>query len=147
MSNETDLAYAAGIIDGDGCIGAYKNKAKTCRHGYRYCLTIRVNISEPEPIMWLYLTFGGSYRSYANQGMGKRTMYTWALGANKALNFLKDAQPYFKAKSKQVELAIRFRNSKAGRQCGSTPIVTAVLEAEGILAAQISKINQGEHLV
>ncbi len=143
MADETDYAYAAGIIDGDGCIGVYKNKAKSCKHGYRYCLSIRVQMREPEPILWLKLTFGGHFHEYRNQGWGNSNMYCWGMDAKKALAFLQRTLPYFKAKAKQVELAIQFQEQKLDNGYNyHKNIPTAVLEAEGILAMKISQLKR-----
>jgi len=141
MTNDSDYAYAAGIMDGDGCIGIYKNKAKTCRHGYRYCLVTRVQMQAVEPILWLYLTFGGHFGEYFNCGWGKTKMYRWAIGSNMALDFLKKIIPFLKAKQTHANLAIKFQEQKTGRQPRGKQVSSVVLEAEGILAEQMSKLN------
>jgi len=143
MANETDYAYAAGIIDGDGCIGIYKNKAKSCISGYRYCLSIRVGMSDQLVPLWLKLTFGGSLSSGCNLGWGNLTMHKWALGSNQALDFLKQVLPYLKTKAKHAELAVQFQEKKrANRWSRRKPIPTAVLEAEAILASNIHSLNR-----
>lgn len=36
--NDIDLAYAAGIFDGEGCVSIVKNKDNRCKRGYSYRL-------------------------------------------------------------------------------------------------------------
>ena len=146
MANELDYAYAAGILDGDGCISIYRNKAKSCLHGYRYALVIRVGMTDMEVPIWLHLKFGGSLSSGDNRGWGKKTMYQWGLHANQALDFHKRASPYLITKAKQAELAIQFQSDKYKGELGrGHRIPTVILEAEGILANKMHALNGGHN--
>ena len=133
MTNELDYAYAAGIIDGEGCIGVYNQTSPTTRTKTRLCLSVRVRMSDWEAVLWLKNIFGGCYRPSPQLGYGTRVMYEWVLSSQMASGFLKQVLPYLKNKRRQAELAIQFQDKKK-RSGWKT---NAVREAEQILADAI----------
>lgn len=104
-----DLAYAAGIIDGEGCIciGCSLTRRKTPV----YSFVVEVQMSDREAIDWLHKTFGGSLYEYLK--FGRRKVYRWQVGTNNAKRFLMTVIPYLKVKQKQAELAIEFQNARS----------------------------------
>ena len=133
MTNELDYAYAAGLIDGEGCIGVYNQTCPTTRTKTRYNLLVRVQMSDWEAILWMKNTFGGCYRSHPQLGYGTRIMYEWTLSSKMAGEFLKQILPYLKNKRRQAELAIQFQDKRKKGGWKSN----AVREAEQILADAI----------
>ncbi len=130
MANELDYAYAAGLIDGEGCIGVYPVKCKTNKARLRYVLHMAVQMSNWESALWLKDMFGGYYQIYKNGGYGDRTMYGWRVSGKRAGLILENLLPYFKVKTKQAELAIEFQNKmKLGKHESG-----AVMEAQKILS-------------
>jgi hypothetical protein len=95
---EIDLAYAAGIIDGEGSISIVKNKDNRCIRGYTYRLVIMVSMVTPEIPHWLHDLFGGRLAT-------QRRLYTthamdithWCLSARQSLKFLQLILPYLKS--------------------------------------------------
>lgn len=130
MAEKTDLAYTAGLIDGEGCIGVYPVPCKTNKTGKRYYLTLRIQMSDWESPLWLKDTFGGYYRAYPQMGYGTRTMYVWVVSAQRASKILEDILPYLKAKHRQAEMAIEFQSKmKIGKHESAT-----VMQAQKILS-------------
>jgi len=138
MANETDLAYAAGIIDGEGCISIYRNTCKTCVIGFRYSLVVRVGMKSKQIPLWLHQSFGGSFHEYINLGFGDSLMYCWSLGSREARDFLLKILPYLRLKKEHAELAIQFQGSK--KRVNHKPI--ALLEAEKVLADKMHWLNR-----
>jgi len=139
----TDIAYVAGIIDGEGSIGIYKKFGKDKRRYYQ--LTVQVSNSNEWLIRWLQMAFGSYAYHHGHYSCEKikrnREIYTWSIVGNKAVDFLKTIHPYLRLKKPQAEIAIRFqenRNHKTSRLTGGEK---AVMEAERIL---ISNLNQGK---
>lgn len=126
-----DLAYAAGIIDGEGCIGIYGNKDKRIPLGKYYRLTVQVGMSDKEPVEFLYRTFGGSLSEANGRKPTYRTRYHWCLAARQARKFLELVKPYLKSKQNQAELAITFQGAR--RKRGGTPYATT---REELICAQ-----------
>lgn len=90
------LAYAAGIIDGEGCIYAKIDSRRTY-------LNVQVAMCSEPVIKWFGETFGGSV--YIHQ---KRVtpLFAWRLLGAKCAGFLTAIRPYLKEKRRRAELAI-----------------------------------------
>lgn len=82
---ETDLAYAAGIIDGEGCIGIYKRNARNQTAGgdgrRTYRGSIHVAMCEPIVIEFLHKLFGGSISRIRVKGPRSRDQFAWSIAA------------------------------------------------------------------
>ena len=142
-----DLAYAAGIIDGEGCIQIIKGRKSKYGVHYHYTLVIRVAMADPEPILWLKQTFGGGLSYIKSYKTREKGMYRWSIGARKAKDFLNFISPYLKAKQGQADIALEFQSLKKPpgtfmRQTSQKPI--ALLEAESILAEKLQELHGGE---
>ena len=134
-----NLAYAAGLFDGEGSIFIGKVKTNRNKSGLLFRLHIEMcNTNEPI-VKWMQLYFGGSvYERYADTNT-RRTLWSWQLRGTKALEFLKIISPYLRVKKPQAELAMEFQSRQIlGRY---TKVHTTILdEANGVL---MSKMNKG----
>ena len=67
---ELELAYLAGILDGEGCFTIERTKAKLPRHSLRHCVTVGIEMTDKEPLLLLQRYFGGSIylRTRASSG-------------------------------------------------------------------------------
>ena len=144
---ENELAYAAGLFDGEGCIGIYKRKMADCKVGYHYALQVRINMADNIILAWLHLHFGGSLIHDKPRKSNWKSMTSWALWANGAVKFLKLILPYLKLKKEQAKIAIEFQEAKTaglgkyGASSGQTkPFV--LIEAEAILVKQMAILNK-----
>ena len=106
----TDLAYTAGIIDGEGSILVEKllNKSRK-ENQVRHCLRVNVTNTDYNLIIWLKENFGGSIWSYDLPSY--RKCYHWKLNGVKASAFLKSLLPYLKVKQQQAKLAVSFQET------------------------------------
>ena len=144
---KTDLAYAAGIIDGEGCIGISFHRQVRPNKSYTfYELQVRVNHTNEWLCQWLRFAFGGHVSPRNSQSMKRNTwkpQWAWEIAARRALVFLELIYPYLRLKKPQAEIAIRFQRAKhhQGRKKMSTEAELAIIEAQKIL---ISSLNQGK---
>jgi len=137
----TDLAYIAGLFDGEGNIAIVKRKKKEGRTVPIYHLVVRVGMCDEYLPRWLKMAFGGYISFYKRPNSKHRDLYTWSIGYNNAIDFLMAILPFLKLKKPQVELAIEFQGDKknGGGQRGKrgnafkTEGQLAVEEAEYIL--------------
>lgn len=112
---ETQLAYAAGIIDGEGYIGINKKYSKTHSSGYQYHIRIDVTMTDFCIPIWLQSQFGGSV--YIHKGINKPDM-RWNITCRDAEKFLIAILPFLIVKKKQAELALQFQSRRLrGRPC------------------------------
>jgi hypothetical protein len=104
----TDLAYAAGIIDGEGCISGVLSR------GGNPAVQVVVQMDGPIPF-WLATTFGGT----VYPGKGYANLPRWQMHRRELLlDFLPQVLPYLKQKGRQVELLLMFLETCPGRGRG-----------------------------
>lgn len=110
---KTDLAYLAGLFDGEGCIHIARNKRPDCPKGVQYQLVAKVSMAS-EYLCHLYqMSFGGrvhrdkKYKDYHKQ------MWTWVVASREAQSFLSTISPYLIEKKAQAILGLKFQATKA----------------------------------
>ena len=109
-----DLAYVAGIVDGEGCISIIKHRDSDCRRGYYFHLTVNVSNTNEWLIAWLKFAFGG--HTHTRKKGNYRPLYQWFIDASQAFKFLKLILPYLRIKKPQAELAIEFHKARERRR-------------------------------
>lgn len=128
----TDLAYLAGIVDGEGYIGITADHRT--RNPDRPCWRLRVAVTNTNEWLMQHLKFSiGGGTIILRSDKRQKPCYQWEIGNRKAAEFLKLILPYLRLKRPQAELAIKFQASISK----STRILTeeqlAVREAEMLL--------------
>lgn len=113
-------AYAAGLIDGEGCITIskkqtyFKRKSDGVIKNSSISYTLFVNVTTIDPIIpnYLYGLYGGSVNYvYRNRNNTQDTYIRWVIASNKARDMLKDIVPFLRLKKPQALLAIEFQQS------------------------------------
>lgn len=133
---KTDLAYTAGIIDGEGCIYIAKATAQYNKLRPRYGLFIKVASTDEWLCQWLKFAWGGSIILIPNHSRNTKwsDAWNWTIQTNQALLLLKAILPYLRLKRPQAELAIQFQERKRQRnQYSPNNSEFVVEEAEYIL--------------
>lgn len=135
--SEIDLAYAAGIIDGEGCIHLWKNQYKTKGWQTNYGVSVTVLTADGVLAPWMGLTFGGSVRSYRDYSpsrvkmgvAGNNYCRRWQVASQAADTFLRAIRPYLKLKGAEADLAFEFRKLVGSPGVRITPENRATREA------------------
>ena len=131
---KTDLAYAAGIIDGEGCIYIGHNHQKD----KSFTLQIVVGNTDEWLCLWLKSNFGG-YVYCRKRAKPYSNFWSWHLQHQKARIFLELVLPYLQIKKAQAELAINFQgNKKRGRPMKESEALV-LQEAQAILLKKMHK--------
>ena len=104
MSSDTDLAYAAGLIDGEGCFSTHDNG-----NGY-FGLDLRVVNRDKACLDWLALKFGGKVYKKGGRNLPSHwsKTYMWVATAGVMRGFLDKMLPYFIVKTKHAQVVSRF---------------------------------------
>lgn len=103
-----NLAYAAGIIDGEGCI----NITKTGRL-FSYGIRILVVNTNRKIIDWLRNNFGGDIqKSTVVKKPNWKPRFTWRLQYRQAVEFLDSIFPYLILKKEQAIVAFALQAIK-----------------------------------
>lgn len=116
-----ELAYAAGFIDGEGCIHISERSAywqhlgkKTRYTGFFGAVKVSQNVKEP--LEMLQRLFGGNVRLRDHPGKDNRRWnhYEWEAPRSVVADTLEAILPYLIVKHCEAELAIPFFRSLAG---------------------------------
>ena len=108
-----DIAYFAGLLDGEGCvrIGRFKNS----NGEIRYRAQIQIGMTDKSPIQWLKDTFGGGLYTDRKLNQPKsKPCYVWQVDAQDGKDILKQALPYLKVKYRQANNVIEFACTLTG---------------------------------
>ncbi len=104
--DEYDLAWAAGLVDGEGCIRI----SKTEPNGKSICydLWLTVAMCDKEPIMKLHNIFElGAIR--VDQCPSRRTpIWTWQCSTKATAKIITGIMPWLTCKREEAELALDF---------------------------------------
>jgi len=96
----TELAYTAGIVDGEGHIQL------ALRSGVSLVLRVQVTNTKEELIDWLLLKFGGYKYKHPRKLPNHKQAFHWHITENQGAEFLAAIRPYILIKRNQVELAL-----------------------------------------
>lgn len=100
---EADLAYLAGLIDGEGCISIKHNKQNNV-----YFPWIAVGMTQLEGIELLVETFGGKVREDRTSNR-KSVMYRWEQNKRDVvMHVLQSVLPYLRVKKALAILVLAF---------------------------------------
>ncbi len=133
----TDLAYIAGIFDGEGCIQIVKRTDRNGQHSLRASLEMA---NEFIPNL-LQFYFGGSVHKRDFRSRGWQIQWHWVVSSNKAKLFIEAILPYLKLKRNEAELGLKFQSSMHTVGERLTDGEIAVREAQRILMSKM-KIKQ-----
>ena len=103
------LAYTAGIIDGEGCIGANRSVSQSRQVNPCYRIQVRVSNTNPKMILFLYNHFGGHIQRRATS---HRTIYQWGVYGDNAILFLKLVAPFVCCKKDELQVVLNLSLEK-----------------------------------
>ena len=141
---KTDLAYVAGIVDGEGCI-TIAHKWEYKRGTESYSLLISLHSTDEWLCQFLRNAFGGYV------GLDQRKArphhlpaWRWQVTGKYAYELLRVILPYLHLKRPQAELAIKFQEAKMRRghrrgRTGMTAEERVIEEAQHILMKEAKK--------
>lgn len=137
LMKKTDLAYAAGIVDGEGSISLHHN-----RNNNAMALRVRITSTDEWLCLWFKLYFGGSISVETTSR--NKPCFKWIIGCKKAGEFLSLMLPYLHIKKPQAELALQFQGKKRRRGAVKMPKELRVLEeAQFILMQKLKDTKRG----
>ena len=136
MSRETDLAWAAGIIDGEGHIGLYLSHTNT---GDCYVLKVAVVNTSLKMLERLKEIFGtGVINNRPQRQAHHKQQWCFYACSKKAEKILDAVRPYLVAKLDQAELGLLSR--KYIRQHGINT-VNLEMDKQGDISAQLKGLH------
>ncbi len=125
MGKDDDLqhAYAAGVLDSDGCITIKKRREARQKKGSRktyYALFLVVAQSgggddAPAVIRFLHGRYGGSVQRRHDRRPDRQPMWHWAVSTMAAEKALRAIYPFLIGKKDQARIALEYRERGMGR--------------------------------
>lgn len=95
MDMDTQLAWLAGIIEGEGCISIKS------RPNQKNALMVRVKMTDEDIIQRVANLFGTSYRSVAPAQAHWKTQYSTEITGKRAANLMKMISPLLGRRRKE----------------------------------------------
>ena len=148
QSKATKLAFAAGLIEGDGSLFVIHRASP---EGWIPCVEFRQK--DGRLIDWFHGTFGGYvYKqkgAYLNfNGKGTKFydgLYTWRLTSKKCTKFLKGIFPFLKVKKIQAELLIRLGSRNNHRKKVKGKFVSISKHEKNLRNSIEAKVKKENH--
>ena len=110
--SKDELAYIAGIFDGEGCINFQ------CIRGSYYIRVLITNTNR-DLLEYIQSIFGGDIKKMSRKS-GWKQSYVWRLSWSKAIEFLSLIEPWLRVKEDQAHIAFCWDHFRPGR--GQGPI-------------------------
>ena len=102
---DTDWAYAAGFVDGEGCIAIVRSFVKP-RGRYYYGVHVVVANRDRNVLLWMKERWGGWVVAVPVQHSRTRQSYTWRCTSLGAKPFLIGIRPWLQIKPQQCDNAL-----------------------------------------
>lgn len=133
-----ELAYAAGIFDGEGHISLMR-LAKPSRKLARpaYGLDVQVTNTDRPVLEFFRDRFGGRVKSHS-MVEGRKPTYRWQVTGKKIDNFLVRVQPYIRIRKLQVKYALDFRKSIRRRKIQRARLIPEEIRYREFLRRKIN---------
>jgi hypothetical protein len=140
---EIDIAYIAGLFDGEGYITIRKqHKTDKRKSGTSYIVVIGVVNKDIHVLSWLKNIYGGYIYEKARYSKKHAPTFEWVLMQRQACSkMLADILPFTKIKIKQVQLAQDFLSLGFIKKSGVWPTFNALPEELALRDAYKEKLS------
>ena len=137
---KAELLYAAGLFDGEGCMGFYDEGV--------YAASLRVAMTTVYEPLFFFRLFGGTLTHNQNPQKPTHTAsLRWCLhGRPACISVLKQLIPYVKTKKPQLVLIYRWlvrrRKLLSGRNPGSRGLPKGIREIDQRVSIRLKKLKR-----
>jgi len=111
--NQTEVAYIAGLFDGEGCVTCKQKKTKRADRGGKvynqWYIRCEIAMTNKEVINWIHETLGFGWsreKIYKKRPKHYKRQWRWSCGYRDALQFAKLLWPYAQIKLHKLEQII-----------------------------------------
>ena len=103
MYTQTDLAYLAGLLDGEGCFVIKLNNHE------HFSQSVTIGMTDTRTVKWVQATFGGLIFYTASKSSKNENVSTWALCKRLEVEkLISEVKPYLKTKLLQALIMEEF---------------------------------------
>lgn len=133
-----EIAYLAGLIDGEGTIGIYRQTGTKT-----YELKLLITNTSPALLQWLRPRFGGGVGKHKKEKPWHRETWQIVIAQGKAADLIKLCRPFLVIKAAQADLGLRFMSEVSLRK--GHRVTDEELEMRQRYADGMSKLNHELH--
>lgn len=140
-TSQLDIAWAAGFIDGEGCIALCHHRQRTKGRDYE-CFVLRLSVANTDlrSLQRLKSMFGGSINSASRKGRpNHKPCWTWYCTSAKAQNALEILLPHLFGKREQAELGLL---SRRYIQANGRPRAGDAIPRQAAIASQLKHLKR-----
>lgn len=142
-SDPVDLAYAAGIIDGEGCIYTRVYMPKQGRDNISTILQLQLTMCSETVVAWFAKMFGGDVFVSQPPSANRRTRFTWQFRGRIVGKVLESLLPYLKEKRQRAILAIELAKLiTESNPCKGRKVPKEQMDRRMEISASIKAFNQ-----
>src|SRR5215831_13337245 len=135
-ATEADLAYTAGLVDGEGHVGLFK-------WGSSFLPILVVTNTDERLPNWLQAHFGGELQYHDRRRSEiHKPRINWRLNGKRATSVLKLVLPYLVLKGEQARLAISYYTGQTSFHLGSRKLPETEYERRKQLHDQMKQLNK-----
>jgi hypothetical protein len=134
---EAELAYFAGIIDGEGCISLCTSKKNV---NNRYGTQVFIGNTDERLIQWIHSRFGGTLGFRKRLKPNQKDLWTVNFSGVTVEPILAAVLPYLVLKREQAALMLEFRKTvrEVGANTANSP---AAIEQRAAIRDQMQVLN------
>jgi len=137
---KADMAYAAGIIDGEGCIQIMHSLLNG--HVQSWKVELDISMCSKKVLDKMVGLFGGQAKLYGIRDNQHYRQWRWQLYSGKAVNALRKMYPYLIEKKAQAALAINFYNhQKRCKTSRSRPLSLSILAKREKMRSEMKELK------
>jgi len=142
LATETDKAYIAGIVDGEGSMGiTERGRPPTRCQTPSFVCWMSVSMTDKEAVDFISSRYKGNYHMFSR--LGKRDYYRFmASCASEVETILADIQPYIKVKSLQVSAMLDYLKLPRFKGGYGKEVPYDIIEKRRFYVAEIKSLNQ-----
>lgn len=140
------IAYLAGLIDGEGCIYIGHTKQGKYGNGYQWHSMLKITSCDEALIIWLENIFGGSKDSryrWTSKNKFTRPVYNWQATGPMLDYLLPLVEPFLIIKAKQCDVMKRYRQTS--KNIGSKRLPLEINEKRLLLLSELRNLNSRYH--
>lgn len=128
---DTDYAWAAGFLDGEGCFTLLKHGSSSTHYSQR-ALHISASQADIQPLIKLREMFGGRVGRRSRDTLKGTPIYVWTLGMSSktVAEFVPQVLPYLIVKHRQAEILLEFSTTIRRRGRPKSGIVSLTTQDE-----------------
>lgn len=144
MRSKAEYAYAAGIVDGEGCIQILHSIHPAASGTVQsWKIQIEINMCSKKVLDKMAGFFGGAVVRYRDRPNMHYVQWRWQVYSTVAYNALKKMRPYLVEKLSQADLAIQFFNHQ--RRCkyyAGHPLSASILIKRERMKQRMSELKR-----